>query len=75
MIDNQIRAAEVIHKWPLQWIIHRVRQVTDQGDMFAMIGKLPQPKRASEDTHVGMDTANHNMLNFVGLKNVPDFIS
>ena len=49
---NEIGSGEVIHTGRTFWVIHRIREITDEGDVFSKFHHLPNAERTSEHAHV-----------------------
>src|SRR4051794_40196428 len=54
VLDDQVGPGEVVDVRGLLRAVHGVGQVTQKGDVLAILGHLAQAKRTAKDTHVSM---------------------
>ena len=62
MIHNQIRTRKVAHKRLHLGIVHRIGHIPAENHTLAILGHLPQSKRASQDTHIRMHADQNNIF-------------
>ena len=75
MVDDQVRAGKMTDKWPAGRIIHGVRHVTHQNDIFTDPSHLSKSKRSPEHAHVGVDASQDDVLDLVLFENGPHLIA
>ena len=72
VFNNQRCAAKVIHVRPARWIVHRVGEVADEQDIFAVSRHVAEAKRPTEHAHVRVHANEHYVANASRLKQVPN---
>lgn len=75
VFNDQVSAGEMIDTRRAVVIIHRVRQIADQGDVLAKIDHLPDCERAPKHTHVQVHAADNDIVNAAFLEKVPDLLA
>src|SRR5690349_1777672 len=71
VLDDQPGPLEVADVGLHLRVVHRVRQVADEGDVLAILGHLPQAERPAEDAHVRVDADQQDVGDAAGLQQIP----
>ena len=72
MLDDQRRAAKVIHVRPARRVVHRVGQVADEQHVLAVARHVAQAERAAEHAHIRMHPDEHYVADAARLEQVPN---
>ena len=73
VLDDQRGAAKVIHVRPARRVVHRVGEVADEQDIFAIARHVAQAERPAEHAHVRVHADEQDVADAARLKQVPDF--
>mgnify|MGYP005632861465 FL=1 len=72
VLDDQRCAAKVIHIRPACWVVHRVGEVADEQNVFAVTRHVAQAERPAEHAHVRVHADEQHVANAARLKQIPN---
>ena len=72
VLDDERGAAKVIHIRPARRVVHRVGQVADEQNIFAVARHVAQAEGAAEHAHVRVHADEQHVADAARLEQVPD---